>query len=72
MKVLSASVLDHGRLDVPEGSLQKGTTVTLLVPEDEEAFDLSPADKSLLLEAIAQAGRGETVDGWQLLAELGD
>jgi hypothetical protein len=72
MKVLTARVLDHGRLDVPEGSLQKGATITLLVPEEEEAFELSPAEKSLLLEAMAQADRGETVDGWQLLAELGD
>jgi hypothetical protein len=72
MKVLTARVLDHGRLDVPEGSLQEGATITLLVPEAEEAFELSPAEKSLLLEAIAQADRGETVDGWQLLAELGD
>jgi hypothetical protein len=72
MKVLTARVLDHGRLDVPEGSLQEGATTTLLVPEAEEAFELSPAEKSLLLEAIAQADRDETVDGWQLLAELGD
>jgi hypothetical protein len=72
MKVLTARVMDHGRLDVPEGILQEGATITLLVPEDEKAFELSPAEKSLLLEAIAQADRGETVDGWQLLAELGD
>ncbi len=40
------------------GSLQEGVTITLLFPEDEEAFELSPAEKSLLLEAIAQADRG--------------
>jgi hypothetical protein len=72
MKVLTAKVMDSGRLDVPEGSLQEGDTVTLLVPEAGEAFELSPEEKSLLLEAIAQADRGEFVDGWQLLAELGD
>lgn len=45
--------------------------VTLLVPE-EEGFHLSTEDQALLLESIAQAERGEVVDGWQLLAELED
>ena len=70
MKVLSAKVLDGDRLDVPVGSLRAGETVTLLVPEAEDAFDLTAEERSLLLEAIAQADRGETVDGWKLLADL--
>jgi hypothetical protein len=72
MKVLTAKVMGGGRLDVPEGSLQEGDTVTLLVPEAEEGFSLSPEEKSFLRESIAQADRGEVVDGWKLLAELGD
>ncbi|MFL6261177.1 MAG: hypothetical protein ACJ76Y_15870 [Thermoanaerobaculia bacterium] len=72
MKVLTAKVLDGGRLDVPEGSFHEGDTVTLLVPEPEEGFSLSPEEKASLREAIAQAGRGEVVDGWKLLADLGD
>jgi hypothetical protein len=64
--------MNGGRLDVPEGSFQEGDTVTLLVPEAEEGFTLSPEERSSLLEAIAQADRGEVVDGWQLLSELGD
>jgi hypothetical protein len=73
MKVFSAKVVD-GRLDVPEGSLEEGATVTLLVPEDdeEEGFRLSPEDQALLLESIAEGRRGEVVDGWQLLDELKD
>jgi hypothetical protein len=72
MKVLTAKVMGGGRLDVPEGSLQEGDTVTLLVPEAGEGFSLSPEEKSFLRESIAQADRGEVVDGWKLLAELGD
>jgi hypothetical protein len=74
MRVLSAKVLEDGRLDVPEGSLHQGATVTLLVPEEEEenGFEVSPEQKLLLLESIAQADRGEVVDGWKLLAEIGD
>lgn len=72
MKVLTAKVMDDGRLDVPEGSLRKGDMITLLVPEAEEGFRLSPEEKSFLLESIAQADRGEVVDGWQLVSELGN
>jgi len=69
MKILTAQVVD-GRLDVPEGSFQEGDTVTLLVPEAEEGFHLSSEEQALLLESVAQADRGEVVDGWQLLDEL--
>jgi len=72
MKVLTAKVVD-GRLDVPEGCLEEGATVTLLVPEDDEVgFRLSPEEQAFLLESIAQGERGEVVDGWQLLEELKD
>jgi hypothetical protein len=70
MKVLTARVID-GRLDVPEGSFREGDTVTILVPEDQEGFRLSTEEQDLLLASIAQADRGEVVDGWQLLDELG-
>ena len=72
MKVLTAKVMDGGRLDVPEGSLRTGEVVTLLVPEADEGFELSPEERSFLLESIAQADRGESIDGWKLLAELED
>lgn len=72
MKVLTAKVVD-GRLDVPEGSLVEGATVTLLVPEDdEEGFRLSDEERAFLAESIAQSERGEVMDGWQLLDELKD
>jgi hypothetical protein len=73
MKVFSAKVID-GRLDVPEGSLQEGATVTVLIPEDEEeeGFRLSPEEQALLIEAMAQGERGEVIDGWKLLEELED
>lgn len=64
--------MDGGRLDVPEGSFKEGDTVTLLVPEAEEGFTLSGEERAFLREAMAQADRGEVVDGWDLLAELED
>jgi len=69
MRVLTAKVVD-GRLDVPESCLHEGDIVTLLVGEAEKGFRLSEEDQALLLKSIAQADRGEVVDGWELLRDL--
>lgn len=69
MRLLTATVVD-GRLDLPEGTLEDGSVVTLLVPENEAGFELDEQQRAFLRESIAQADRGEGVDGWQLLAEL--
>lgn len=69
MKVLTARFA-AGRLDLPEGSVREGDVVTLLVPEDERGFTLTPEEHARLEAAIAQAERGEVVDGWKLLDEL--
>ena len=70
MKMLSAKVVD-GRLDLPEGMLEDGVTVTILIPEPTGGFDLTEDQRRELAEALAEADRGESVDGWQLLKELG-
>jgi hypothetical protein len=70
MKVLTAKVVD-GRLELPKGTLHDGDTVTLLVPDREaKGFHLSDDPQADLRAAIAEAERGETVDGRQLLDEL--
>ncbi|HEY3172340.1 MAG TPA: hypothetical protein VGK86_07170 [Thermoanaerobaculia bacterium] len=70
MKVLTATVVDR-RLELPEGTLHDGDTVTLLVPDPEEkGFHLSDDQQVDLRAAIAEADRGETVDGRRLLDEL--
>jgi hypothetical protein len=70
VKVLTATVVD-GRLELPEGTLHDGDTVTLLVPDPEEkGFHLSDDQQVDLRAAIAEADRGETVDGRRLLDEL--
>jgi hypothetical protein len=70
MKLLTARVID-GQLDIPEGTLEEGVTVTILVPEDEQGFELTAEQQAELEQAIAEADRGEGMDGWQLLGELG-
>lgn len=67
--MLTAKVID-GQLDLPEGILEEGVTVTLLVPEKDEDFKLTEEQQEELAQALAEADRGEGVDGWQFLAEL--
>lgn len=69
MKLLTAKVVD-GHLELPEGALEGAATVAVLVPEDEGGFELSDEQAKELTEALAEADRGEGVDGWELLAEL--
>jgi hypothetical protein len=72
MKVLSAKVRD-GHLDIPSGTFREGDTVTVLVSEDEDSgFEVSAREREALEEAMGQARRGETVDGWRLLDDLAD
>jgi len=54
-------------IELPAGSVPDGTTVTILLPEHDDQFELSPAEREMLLLSIDQAERGETTDGWKLL-----
>lgn len=70
MKILTSRVT-NGKLDVPEDTWHEGDTVTLLVPEhDDETFTLTAEQREFLREAMAEARRGEGIDGWKLLGEL--
>lgn len=62
----------HGQQDVPEGTLEEGITVTILIPEseDEDGFEVSEEERALLLESLEQARRGKSVEGWELLEEI--
>ncbi len=68
MKILTAKYI-NGRLDLPEGSLNEGDVVTILVSDQEVQFRLTPEETSRLEAAIAQANKGESTDGWNLLDE---
>lgn len=69
MKIVTGKVL-HGRVEVPADVVAEGSLVTMLVSEPEEGFELSPEPEDELVEAIAEADRGDFVDGWKLLREL--
>ena len=69
MKVATGIVVD-GKVVVEGESLTEGSTVTVVLREDDEAFELTPEEEEELLESIQQIERGEFVSGEQLLERL--
>ena len=69
MKVATGVVVE-GKIVVEGEALAEGTTVTVVLRDDEEAFDLTSEEEEELLESIAQIERGEFVTGEQLLERL--
>jgi len=68
MKVTTGKVVS-GKV-VVEGSLPEGAIVTVLSPEGE-TFHLTPDEETGLLAALAEAERGEVIDGESILRKLG-
>jgi len=59
-----------GRIVVEGEPLEEGSTVTVLAPEQSEAFVLDSQAETALLDAMAQADHGEVITGQQLLDKL--
>jgi len=68
MEVTVGRVVD-GKVVVDGTPLEEGATVAVVFKGDE-TFTASPAEESELIEAIAEADRGEVVDGWELLRQV--
>lgn len=71
MKIVTG-IVTHGQIVVEGDPFSEGEKVTILSRADGGSFQVSPEEKRLLLASIAQAERGEFVDGDELLAELDD
>jgi len=69
MRVTTGTVV-NGKIEIPGEDLEEGTVVTILAPEDRESFTLGPEAEADLLEAIAEADRGDFISGDELLREL--
>ena len=67
MQIASGKVVD-GRVEL-DGELPEGASVTVIARDDDETFDADPATEKMLLDAIAQCERGDTVPLKQLLPE---
>jgi hypothetical protein len=70
MRVTTGRVVD-GRIEVPEESFAEGETVTMLAPEGDETFAVSPEDEAALLAAMAESDRGEVTSLEDFLREVG-
>jgi hypothetical protein len=70
MRVASGKVVG-GRVEL-EGDLPEGATVTVLARDGDETFEADPEIEKVLLEAIAQCERGDTLPMSQILRELRD
>jgi hypothetical protein len=69
MRIASGKVV-AGKVVVEGEPLAEGATATVLAPDDQ-AFDLSPEEESLLLQSIREAEQGHVVDAATVLRELG-
>jgi hypothetical protein len=70
MVIASGKVVD-GRVEL-DSVLPEGASVTVLAREGDETFEADPETERMLLDAIAQCERGETIPMTQLLGELRD
>lgn len=69
MQIATGTVVG-GKVIVEGLDLAEGETVTVLTQESEQEVHLSPEDETELLEAIAEADRGETISAEELFARL--
>jgi hypothetical protein len=67
MKLATGRVVG-GKVVLEGEPLAEGSVVTVVAWEDDEAFDVSPEEERALIEAIAQADRGQIVS-WEELRE---
>lgn len=69
MKVATGIVV-NGKVVVEGEALAEGATVTVVLREADETFDLTPEEEKELLASIAAIERGEFISGEQLLERL--
>lgn len=69
MKVTTGTVVG-GKVVVEGEDLAEGSTVTVVLREDDETFELTPEEEAELLASIAQIERGEFITGEELLERL--
>ena len=69
MKVATGTVVG-GKVVVEGETLAEGETVTVLLRDEDETFELTAEEETEILESIAAIERGEFITGEQLLERL--
>ena len=67
MKIATGIVVG-GKVEIKGEPLAEGSVVTVVAREEDEGFDVTPAEEAALLEAIAEADQGELVS-WEEFRE---
>ena len=67
---VATGIVVGGKLIVEGLDLAEGEMVTVLTQESEQEVHLSPEEEAELLEAVAEADRGETISAEELFAHL--
>jgi hypothetical protein len=67
---IAAGTVVSGKVVIEGWDLPEGSTVTVLTPDATGAVRLTSAEEAELLEAIAEADRGETISADELFARL--
>lgn len=65
MRVATGKVVE-GKVVLEGERLNEGTVVSVVVHDDPDTFESTPEEEHALLEAIAQADRGQVVS-WEVL-----
>jgi hypothetical protein len=65
MRVATGKVVE-GKVVLEGERLNEGTVVSVVVHDDADTFESTPEEEHALLEAIAQADRGQVVS-WEVL-----
>ena len=69
MRVSTGRVVG-GKVILEGEPLAEGSVVTVVAREDDESFEVSAEEEAALLEAIAQADRGQVVSWEAVRAQL--
>jgi len=69
MKVATGRVV-QGKVVVDGVTLEEGAVVAVLAREAEGTFELTPEEEAEILLSIAEADRGETLSGEEVLESL--
>jgi hypothetical protein len=68
--LITTGRVDGDSIKVDVGTLPEGATVTVLVPENGETFELNAEEETKLLATIAEAERGALIDARSLLEKI--
>jgi hypothetical protein len=70
MRIATGKVIS-GKVVVEGEPLQEGATVTVLAPDADESFEVTPEQEAALLASIQEAERRHLVEGAAVLRDLG-